>query len=65
MIKSVARGDRGVYQCLVYGENHDNIAIGSSQLDLGGNVTISPYEHIKYYVAFKLIQLKILHYYIS
>ena len=32
----MSRNDGGMYQCFVFGHSNNDIAIGSSQLDLGG-----------------------------
>ena len=35
-----------MYQCFAFGIDHNDIAIGSSQLDLGGKIDIIPYSMI-------------------
>ena len=39
-MKSITRKDGGMYQCFAFGIDHNDIAIGSSQLDLGGKKII-------------------------
>ena len=39
-MKSITRKDGGMYQCFAFGLDLNDIAIGSSQLDLGGKTNI-------------------------
>ena len=44
-MKSITRKDGGMYQCFAFGIDHNDIAIGSSQLDLGGKKNSIPYYY--------------------